>query len=491
MLTDNPTAPLILLVEDDASHAAAIQRSFQTAKENYRLQVVETLHGAREAINRLHPAVVLTDYRLPDGNGSDLASMANGSCPVVLMTARGSEEIAVQALKAGVQDYVVKSVETFAHMPETVHHSLKAWALLLARKQAEDALRESEEKHRLLYERMSLAAKTASFGVWDWDLGTDVVSWDDTMFEIYGIPKTAQIPLETLIDIVYPGDFACTLESFKHNLDRGGREEEFKIVRPDGEVRYIYSAEGFIKNDNNEVIRIVGVNTDITKRKQAEETLRSYARRLIEMEENLRKKLATELHDEIARDLTVLGMNFSIISSTLTDDQAEKLHARVEDSSRLIEEISRTTRNIMAGLRPPVLDDYGLVSALRWHSELFSARTGLDVSVQDDRPFPRLLPEVELALFRISQEALMNTAKHANAKTVTITLGNDPDKVRFTVADDGKGFTPPSMSHPQDAAGWGMTIMRERAELVGGHFTFDSLPGQGTTITVEIPREDP
>jgi signal transduction histidine kinase len=355
MLTENPAAPLILLVEDDSSHAAAIQRSFQTAAGNYRLEIVATLNDARRAIDHLHPALVLTDYRLPDGKGSDLVSLADGTCPVILMTARGSEQIAVQALKAGVQNYVVKSAETFAHMPGTVNHSLKEWALILARK-------------------------------------------------------------------------------------------------------------------------------------QAEETLRCYARRLIEMEEDLRKKLATELHDEIARDLTVLGMNISIISSTLAEDAPKILPARIEDSARLIEGISRTTRNIMAGLRPPVLDDYGLVSALRWYSDIFSARTGIEVNIKDDGAFPRLQPEVELALFRISQEALMNTAKHADAETVTITLGCDSGTVRFTIVDNGKGFTPPSTLHPQ-VSGWGMTIMRERAELVGGHFTFDSQSGQGTTVTVEIPVE--
>jgi signal transduction histidine kinase len=95
---------------------------------------------------------------------------------------------------------------------------------------------------------------------------------------------------------------------------------------------------------------------------------------------------------------------------------------------------------------------------------------------------------VELAIFRISQEALMNTAKHAETKKVKITLGLDAGTVRFTVVDNGKGFIPPSMSHPQES-GWGMTIMRERAELVGGKFSFDSHPGQGTAITVEIPME--
>lgn len=356
MLKDNPAAPLILLVEDDPGHVAAITRSLESAAGNYRLAHVTTLRAAREAIQQLQPALVLTDYRLPDGKGSELASLAHGACPVVLMTSRGSEQIAVQALKAGAQDYVVKSAETFKHMPETVNHSLKAWALILARTEAEEALR-------------------------------------------------------------------C------------------------------------------------------------------YARRLIEMEEELRKKLATELHDEIGRDLAVLGMNFSIISTTLGTDAPKNLPERIEDSVRLIEGISRTTRNIMAGLRPPVLDDYGLVSALRWHSELFSARTGIKVTVREDEPCPRLPPEVELALFRISQEALMNTAKHADAKSVTITLDCDPGRVRFTVTDDGRGFIPPTSARPQ-LSGWGLTIMRERAELVGGQFTVDSRPGQGMVVTVEISLED-
>jgi signal transduction histidine kinase len=356
MLTENPAVPLILLVEDDPGHAAAIQRSFKDSPEEYRLTIVGTLQTAREAINRLQPALVLTDYRLPDGDGSDLALLASEAWPMILMTAKGSEEIAVQVLKAGVQDYVIKSAGTFAHMPETVNHSLKAWALVLARK-------------------------------------------------------------------------------------------------------------------------------------QAEENLRCYARRLIEMEEALRKKIATELHDEIARDLTVLGMNLSIINSTLAQDVSKNLQARIEDSARLIEGISRNTRNIMAGLRPPVLDDYGLASALRWHNELFSARTGIVISLQADEFFPRLQPEVELALFRISQEALMNTAKHAGAKAITLTLDYEPDKVRFVVVDNGRGFSLQSNSHPQ-GSGWGMTIMRERAELIGGKFAIDSAPGQGTTVTVEIPLED-
>jgi signal transduction histidine kinase len=356
MLTQKETAPLILLVEDDPGHAMAIQRSFQSVEEPYRIMVAGTLREAREMLYRTPPSVVLTDYRLPDGEGSELAPLAQERWPTILMTSKGSEQIAVQVMKSGIQDYVVKSAETFAHMPETINHALKAWALILARK-------------------------------------------------------------------------------------------------------------------------------------EAEESLRSYARRLIEMEEDLRKKLASELHDEIGRDLTVLGMNFSIIRQLLGETIPEKVVNRIEDSSRLIQSISRTTRDIMSGLRPPVLDDYGLLAALRWHKDLFSNRTGLSVTLDAPDDLPRLLPDLETALFRIYQEALLNTAKYAKASTVTVTARLEDSRFIFTITDDGIGGVSPDSS-PQQLSGWGMTIMRERAELVGGTFSVDSQPGCGTTVTIALPLKE-
>jgi signal transduction histidine kinase len=208
------------------------------------------------------------------------------------------------------------------------------------------------------------------------------------------------------------------------------------------------------------------------------------------MEENLRKKLAVELHDEIGRDLTAISMNLAIISSSMTDEASRNLSARVLDSKTLIKGISGTVRGIMAGLRPPVLDDFGLLAALRWHAGLFSTRTGIAVSVQADKPFPRLTVERETSLFRISQEALMNAAKHADTRVVTISLRIADGMIWFTIVDEGSGFTSASSTNKQDGSGWGMTIMRERAELIGGNFHVDSAPGKGTVVSVNVPLED-
>src|SRR5664279_2360455 len=109
MLTDNPAAPLILIVEDDDSHAELIRRSFETSPEEYRLHTAGVLHDAWNIMVMHRPSLVLTDYRLPDGNGGDLVAMAKDSCPVIMMTSQGNEQVAVDAMKAGVHDYVVKS----------------------------------------------------------------------------------------------------------------------------------------------------------------------------------------------------------------------------------------------------------------------------------------------------------------------------------------------------------------------------------------------
>jgi len=229
---------------------------------------------------------------------------------------------------------------------------------------------------------------------------------------------------------------------------------------------------------------------DISERKRLENDLRGYAHRLVVLEEELRNKIATELHDKICRDLTVLGMNMAIISDGIKDVAPKKLTARAKVSGKMIKSISHTVKNIMVGLRPQVLDDYGLLATLRWHAELFSKRSDIVVTVETDETFPRLAMEKETALFRISQEALMNVLKHATARIVTINLRRSGGMIRFNVVDDGKGFLSEAPSLIRNGSGWGMKIMRERAELIGGFFHVNSASGRGTTISVILPQED-
>jgi signal transduction histidine kinase len=234
---------------------------------------------------------------------------------------------------------------------------------------------------------------------------------------------------------------------------------------------------------------------DITERVQAEEALQQYAERLralsarlAEVAEAERQRLARELHDQVGQNLTALGINLNIVRSQLPEEAAASVRSRLADSLSLVEQTTERIRDLMADLRPPVLDDYGLVAAMHWYGEQFTERTGIAVAVQGEEPAPRLAARVENALFRIAQEALTNAAKHARATQVAVSMEVERGTLRLVVADDGIGFDLERLAEPDGSRGWGLLSMTERAEAVGGHCRIETGPGQGTQVIVEVSR---
>jgi signal transduction histidine kinase len=234
---------------------------------------------------------------------------------------------------------------------------------------------------------------------------------------------------------------------------------------------------------------------DITERTRAEEALQEYAERLraltgqlAEVREAERQQLARELHDQVGQNLTALGINLNIVRSQMPEDASAPARSRLDDSLSLVEQTAERIRDVMANLRPPVLDDYGLVAALHWYGEQFAGRTDIAVSVEGEEPVPRLAARVENAMFRIAQEALTNVAKHAQATRVRVNVDADTETVRLVVADNGVGFDPTHAAERTAGAGWGLLTMTERADAVGGRFRVESAPGQGTRVFVVLAR---
>jgi signal transduction histidine kinase len=157
----------------------------------------------------------------------------------------------------------------------------------------------------------------------------------------------------------------------------------------------------------------------------------------------------------------------------------------IEETEKLVREIAGSIRGTREALRPSDLDDFGLPTALRNMAEDFSRRTGIRVSVHCSRGIPRLQALREMSLFRISQEALTNISRHSEARRAEIRLALSLGKLRLSIRDDGKGFDPGG-KRPRTDSGWGLTIMRERAEMCGGTFRVDSTSGKGTYILVEL-----
>jgi PAS domain S-box-containing protein len=224
------------------------------------------------------------------------------------------------------------------------------------------------------------------------------------------------------------------------------------------------------------------------------ERLRALGAQVAEAEEAERRRLARELHDRVGQNLTALGINLNLARAQLQkgESAAALVLSRLEDAVGLVEETTERVRDVMADLRPPLLDDYGLVTALRWLGEQVAARTGIPIEVQGEELDPRLSGPVENSLFRIVQEALTNAAKHAQASHVAIIVeeANDGRAVRLTVADDGVGFEPASapLARVDEHHGWGLLSMTERAEAVGGSCHIRSRPGKGTKIVVQVAR---
>ena len=217
--------------------------------------------------------------------------------------------------------------------------------------------------------------------------------------------------------------------------------------------------------------------------------LRALTVRLGEVQETERQQLAGELHDRIGQNLTALNLNLTIIDQLLPADISPVVHRRIEDSIGILGETARRVRNVMAELRPPMLDDYGLLPALRWVGEQFVTRTGIAVRVDGPATESRLPLRLETALFRIAQEALNNVAKHARAHEVRITFEPTDRRVRLSIADDGVGFDVMAAQRNVDTPHWGMLTMQERAASMGGTVRLDSAPGLGTRVVVEIEMQ--
>jgi signal transduction histidine kinase len=207
--------------------------------------------------------------------------------------------------------------------------------------------------------------------------------------------------------------------------------------------------------------------------------------RVIVAQEDERKRIARELHDETSQTLSVLAMGLETACATLPDGQNR---ARLLDAKALTVRALDELHRLIYDLRPSILDDLGLLPAIRWFAARHLTPLGITVRTECADLERRLPPEMAIALFRVVQEAINNIAKHAEAETVLIQCGPTDGELVIEIEDDGRGFEPAAVSVSDDTArGLGLLGMRERVELVGGRLTIDAAPGRGAHITVRVP----
>jgi two-component system sensor histidine kinase UhpB len=216
---------------------------------------------------------------------------------------------------------------------------------------------------------------------------------------------------------------------------------------------------------------------------------KSRASQILHAQEQERKRIARELHDETSQVLTSLLISLALLEETVTDDASRE---RIADTRALAHQTLRAVRNLSIDLRPSALDDLGLLPALRWYIKEYQQKCGIETEFVASGFKERLPAEMETAVYRIVQESLTNTAKHAHARHVWVTLSEDGNRVHARVRDDGRGFDAHTvLKTPWQDRGLGLAGMQERATLLNGTVQISSQPGQGCVIEASLPLRRP
>jgi two-component system sensor histidine kinase UhpB len=216
---------------------------------------------------------------------------------------------------------------------------------------------------------------------------------------------------------------------------------------------------------------------------------RSRASQILHAQEEERKRIARELHDETSQVLTSLLISLALLEETCTEEPARE---RISETRMLAHQTLRAVRNLSIDLRPSALDDLGLMPALRWYIKEYQQKCGITVEFSASGLKERLSPEMETAIYRIVQESLTNSAKHAQARRVWVTAHEAEDALFIHIRDDGQGFDAQAvLKTPWQDRGLGLAGMMERASLFGGSVQITSWPGSGTTIDVQFPLVRP
>jgi PAS domain S-box-containing protein len=291
-------------------------------------------------------------------------------------------------------------------------------------------------------------------------------------------------------------EFPRPLDEIKAELMRVGHWEGDLIKTARGGRRIVIASRWALQwGKRGQPPRVLEINSDITQRKRGEESLvlqkeqlRALAERLQWVREEDRKRVARDLHDQIGQILTAIKMDMTWMTRHLPQSEGGVL-ARLKESIQLINDGVKSVRAICSGLRPGVLDDLGLAAAIEWQASEFAARNGVCCQVSVPPVDLHLDGDRATAAFRIFQECLTNVIRHAQAKSVSVSLCQEDEHILLVVEDDGIGFRESDLSNSLGSLG--LLGMKERAQFYGGNVQISSSPGNGTTVTIRVPVDAP
>jgi len=436
--------------------------------------LVSGCSSTREAIGVLEEErydLLLTDLIMPEMDGIELMKNALEMDPFlicIIMTGQGTVQTAVNAIKSGAFDYILKPLD------------MRRVQQLVSRAVEIRRLREAEQKYRSIFENsIGGIYQTTSDGIF--------VTANRALARILGYhsPEEMMLHIQDAGQLYLQKNRRKEFISFiqKNNIVVG---LESQVYTKDGSSIWISEDAIAVYNESGNVLYYEGCVKDITDYKRAEEDLRisreqlrSLSAYLQSAREEERMHIAREIHDELGQVLTALRMELSWLNGKMPG-----LAGRTKSMSDMIDSGIKTVQKILTALRPNLLDDLGLIAAIEWQVEEFQKRTGITCELIADKKEINLDRDVAIAVYRILQEALTNIAKHANATLARVRLFCKPDQLNMEVIDNGRGITEERISNLQS---FGLTGMRERVHILGGHFKIAGVQDNGTELTITIP----
>ncbi len=406
----------------------------------------------------------------------------------------------------------ISNVQVYGLYKPFIQNSVNLMALTLENRQQEDALLDLNRnlENRIAIqtrelqkseERLNLVVRGSSDGFWDRpDLLSDEEWWSPQFYQLLGYKEGEIAPTcSNFLGLVHSGEHCALVDAFRGHLEnRTPFDTEFRLRMQSGGYRWFRSRGQALWNSSGNPVRMSGSLQDITERKLAEELvkigndqLRKLACRLEVTKEEERKQIARELHDEFGQVLTGLKFDLNFLKKQLSQadcwDHNSGPLTQIEEMSTRLDQAIQLVRRLATSLRPSHLDDLGLVAALEWQLQDFEQRTGIlgHLDIDANNELTHLDNLVATALFRISQEFLTNVLKHARASQVHFLLREEEHYLTLELQDNGIGIRTIDCQKPEAL---GILGMQERTSNLGGSFNIIGDPGQGTKITVTMPK---
>lgn len=356
---------------------------------------------------------------------------------------------------------------------------------ITARKAAEQALQESERKFREIADNINEV-------IWLRE-GQKILYVSPAVSEVFDVAADEMYnDFRTIIETIHPDDREKVLQSLRDELPSGGgRYVSYRVIRKTGETRWL-KTKMFAVNKDGSPKRLAGISEDVTDQvhaenelRQSREQLRALSANLHEIREAERSAVAREIHDDLGQKLTALIMDLSWLKGKLPED--ERLRGKAQEMGALVQEIITSVQQISSRLRPSLLDDLGLVSAVEWQVSEFENYSGIACSLSMNFEEVELDEMLATDIFRIVQEGLTNIARHANADSAGVNLRLNEHMLTISIEDNGAGM---AESDIMSSKSFGLLGIRERAYNWGGSVSFENGEPSGTVMKVSIPMNN-